>query len=178
MDKALAYSLSELDLRKIVGEKIPIIEYYQLNDIYDINHILDYGCCIILFELKKDNGHWLFLQRVNKSTLEFFDSYSNTPDAELKWIDVNKRKKLHEDFPKLSELMINSKYKKIVYLKHRLQKWSNKIATCGRHVAVRCLARKIPLKKYEETLRFPKGKLKGLSPDQLVVISTFPIIGH
>ena len=67
-------------------------------------------------------------------TYEHFDSYGLKPDKELQWINMKKRKALHEDEAYLSKLL---KPEAFVYNNVRYQQLDSGVNTCGSHVVHR-----------------------------------------
>lgn len=162
-------SFSGDDILKLVDNKANLMTYSDVAKCNNIEEVLGKnGACIILYETKENYGHWTCIFKVNKNTIEFFDPYGCVLDDELKYISDNFKQKSGTDFPHLTEMLYNSKYK-VIYNDYPLQKYKNDINTCGRHVGFRLQMRKIPLEKYAKVM------LKSgfnMSPDDLVTILT------
>jgi hypothetical protein len=164
------YALGDDDLSRIVP-KANIFTYPYLKNVKHIDEIFgDDGQAIMLYLTENEHtGHWVGLLRKNDH-IEFFDPYGEKPDDELKWISRDKREELDQDKPLLSKLLRQSELP-VVYNKVKFQKDGNNIETCGRHVATRLLHKDLSLPEYAEMI---KGS--GMSPDEYVSRTTFPII--
>ena len=112
-----------------------IMRYSQLADYDSIQDLLplekDY--VIILYETKKNSGHWMCLIR-NEKILTFFDSYGYYPDEELSFITRLQNKLLGQDKPYIRRLMKTGKGMTAMYSHTKYQSDSPKVATCGRWV--------------------------------------------
>lgn len=165
-------SLSGDDILKLIDYKANLMTYPELTKCDDINKCLGkHGALILLYETKKNYGHWVCLIRHNKKHIEFFDSYNFFPDDELNFIPEKFRKISNQSYPHLTYLLLKSNAN-IEYNHARLQKFTidpdEHIATCGRHVATRINLRKIPLDEY---IKIMKGN-KECDPDTIVTFLT------
>jgi hypothetical protein len=143
------YSLSDADILRITDNKTNIIVYSQLEDINSIDEILtDFGCCVILYQLESNSGHWISLIR-KKNTLEFFDPYGMSIDEELKYSKFNLRR--HEGVltPHLTHLIKKSNYR-LTINSVKLQQFKEHVNTCGRFCALRIRFRDVSLKRFIE----------------------------
>src|SRR5208282_3443963 len=113
-----------------------------------------FGCCILLFEAKKDYGHWTAIIKRN-NVIEFFNSYggdnSGLPDAALSMINPEFRIISNQIFPYLTKLMYDSPYE-LNYNEFRFQKKGQSIRTCGRHCVIRCLCKNMNIYQYKDFL--------------------------
>lgn len=146
--------MSDDDILDLLDHKASLILYPDLAKSDNIDDYLqNNGACVILYETKKNFGHWCCIfKTINKNELEFFDPYGLPPDAELKYIDYNFRKSNNELRPHLTHLLLNSNYK-VTYSNYRFQKMMDDINTCGDHVVCRLLFKFMPLKKYAKLLK-------------------------
>ena len=127
-----------------------ILEYDWLENYETIDDLLpnerDY--CMILYERENHVGHWICLMK-NKQKIMHFDSFGLKPDANLKWINKQKRKELNCLTPYLSQLYtgrrvgtttprqpLHTRYK-IHWNKTKYQ--SDDANTCGRWCVLRIL---------------------------------------
>ena len=158
------YSLSDDDIRKCLNGKTNIILYSELHKVKDINDLISpYNNCVILYEHSPANGHWAVLTlNKHKNKLEYFNSFGMMPDDFLLTIPDQNRKELHEDYPYLSKLMLNSPYN-LEFNETPLQKDTPSIAPCGRWVCARVLNANMPLHKFVKSFL---GKDK--KPDEIV----------
>ncbi len=157
-------SLSGSDILEIVNHKAKIMTYNELEGYDDIDDVLDEnGCCIVLYETKKNYGHWVcILKRGN--TIEHFDSYGTFPDDELKFVPEYYREMNYKGYPHLTALLFFSKHKyKIEYNQFKLQKKRKGVNTCGRWVAMRIVCKDMPIEK------FAKSFLNFKNPDKEIV---------
>lgn len=115
----------------------PIIKYSELANCKSIYDILptDKSFKVILIEQRRNTGHWVCVSR-NKNIIYFFDSYSNKPDGQLRYITSFWRKMLGCDDTHLTNLLKPTllKGRKVVYNKNRLQSLKSGSGTCGRWV--------------------------------------------
>lgn len=143
-------SLSNIELLDMIDGKANLLTYPELSKKRSIDQVLGkYGACIILYETKKDYGHWCCVFKLNNSTLEFFDPYGKKVDEQLKWIDNNFRKYNNEWYPHLSALLLKSKYK-LTYNNHKFQKFARDVNTCGRWVGLRLKFRHLSLNEFKK----------------------------
>jgi hypothetical protein len=159
-------SLSGEEIVKLLPE-IQIVTYSSLFKVSNIDDILyPTGAAVILYQTKKNYGHWTCIFIRNK-TLCFFDSYAMMPDDpdRLKYVDEEILIQMNETHAFLAELMKNSRYKFLDYNEYRQQ--SKNSTTCGRHVIVRIWLRDFNNKEYNKFMHSTK-----YSPDELVTILT------
>jgi len=137
MNKQLAKSLSDGDIRKVLGAKTRIITYPQLKNYNTIDQLLEVdNRCVILVETKVNSGHWVCVLKYG-NTCEFWDSYGLPQiDSELHYVSLQERKSLGEMKPLLSALLDECPYQ-VVYNKTDLQSWKPNVNTCGRWVCLR-----------------------------------------
>lgn len=134
-----------------------ILKYNQLGYINNIEEILpnEQSYCIILYENKPNNGHWVSIMRINKN-IEYFDSYGNRPDIPLSWISERENNFLGQK-PFLTRLFDKTGLD-VYYNDFKYQKEKNDINTCGRHVVFRILCM---LKNYYDLKQYCNF-IKGL----------------
>jgi hypothetical protein len=143
MDRALSAN----DILQLTKGKTNIIVYPELYKAKNIDELLTpYGCCVILYMSAQNYGHWVCLIK-NKNTLEFFCSYGMMIDDQLLFIPKDFANQTHQNYPYLTKLIAESRYRLSVNTK-QIQAYDEKVASCGRHVALRILYRKVPLNKY------------------------------
>ena len=106
IEAAEKYSLSDSDIRKILGRGCKIVKYSELSNYNTIEQLLpkEKASVILLIEDSLDHGHWVGLCRF-KDTYMYFDSYGNPVDADLKWASMQTRRELHEDKPYLFSII-------------------------------------------------------------------------
>lgn len=111
----------------------PIIKYNELSGLNSIYDILpnDGDFKIVLIEERQNRGHWTCVCRT-KDNIIFFDSYSNKPDGQLKYIKAFWRKMLGEDKTHLTNLLNKVTDRKVIWSKNRFQSVKDGTATCGR----------------------------------------------
>lgn len=160
-------SLSDLDISQALDNQTKVIQYTDLADFNNIEQALNpYDNIVILYPSEDGGpGHWtcvLYTQDDNgEKIIEFFDPYGISVDKEFDYT-----KKLN--YPNyLSYLLYKTPYK-ISYNDNKMQKFSNNINTCGRHVINRIRNNILSLKQYNRLY----GNAKGVSSDKLVTILT------
>jgi hypothetical protein len=153
IDTIEKYSLSESDLKDLLGPGIPVFTYEDLLTTNRIEDIFDkQGRAIMLYLTEsKTVGHWVCLIK-KKGVIEYFNSYGNLePDEELKWLSKAKAQELNQDTKKLSELLDNSKFKEVIN-PYRFQQYKTDVNTCGRHVVCRLMFDHLDIKEYKALL--------------------------
>ncbi len=159
LDKLKDIALSDKDVMKLLDVRANLVLYPNLHKYRDIDELLGpYGACVILYESKKNYGHWVCCFKLNEREIEFFNSYGDMthddgfPDAFLSHIPANFRKESNQNHTYLGDMLYNSKYD-LSYNQYRFQKLGNRIKTCGRHTVCRLWLRNYSLDKYREILK-------------------------
>lgn len=159
-------SFSGEDILTLCDNKTRIITYPELYNFKNIDDVLEpYGNVVILYETSKGYGHWICVIKHNDK-IEFFDPYGLPCDDQLEFISKKFRKENNENFPILSKMLYESGYK-IVYNSEQLQKYSDDISSCGRHVSFRIIMKNVPLNEYGALLKRNK-----YDPDTIVTYLT------
>lgn len=162
------YPYSGEDIMELLQNKTKILTYPDLMKYDNIDDVLyPYDNAVILYLTKPAFGHWTAIMK-RGDTIEFFDPYGHFPDDILKKLDPKIKKKLGQNYPKLSELLYNSDQNyKIVYNDTQLQEYNKNISNCGRHVGLRLALKDYPLEEY---IKFITSG--PLSPDDNVTYFT------
>jgi hypothetical protein len=161
------HSLSDNELLELVSNKANLLTYTEVSKINTMDELLGpYGACIILYLSKHNYGHWCCIFLVGSNELEFFDPYGTYIDFQLKHIPEYFRKVSGQMCPHLSCLMINSPYL-LSYNEYKFQKHEKDISTCGRHVAIRLILRKLDLESYKDFITSTPN-----DPDYVVTMLT------
>jgi len=73
--RLIHHPLSDDDLRKLLGPKLKIVKYSQLDSLTDLNQLLPnpVDACILLYEQAPNVGHWTALLKYDE-IFEHFDS--------------------------------------------------------------------------------------------------------
>ena len=162
LDKAEDIDLSGDDIRRITDGKCDVVSYHQLPNYRTLDDLLGVNqAVILLYETKRNFGHWVALFKISDSAVEFFDSYAFKPDEELNYARYN-------DTPWLTQLIQQSNYN-IVYNDVRLQTFAHDINTCGRWTATRVKMRQIPLKEFQDLWK----KNRHYNPDFWISAVTY-----
>lgn len=176
LQEAKKKSLSSDELLNLVKHKANLMVYSELTKYNDLDKAMGkYGCLILLYETKKNYGHWTCIIKrksinTNKIIIEHFDSYALMPDDELKFVPEYFRDIGKERLPHLTALLYNSGYP-IEYNDHKLQEKMIDVNTCGRWVGMRINLKHLPI---EEFIKLFKGD-KHFNSDDLVTLSTILI---
>jgi hypothetical protein len=167
-DKIKSYSLSDSDIRKLLGGDISIMTYPELKHIKNIDDCFDsQGRCIILFLTESEtSGHWTALLK-RGDHIEFFDPYGDSVGGVLKEIPEERRQALDQTRPYLQNLLKASPYK-VSYNKNPFQIDKPGINTCGRHCVVRLLHPDLDINEYKALI-----KSSGMTPDDFVSDYTY-----
>src|SRR5277367_309500 len=82
-NKSISYALSGHDIMRLLKDKTNIISYNDLYNINNIDEILKFGSCVILYNTAENSGHWCCIL-THKNKIEFFDPYGILIDDEIK----------------------------------------------------------------------------------------------
>jgi len=161
--------LSGRDIVTSCDNRIKVVPYPDLAEYETIDDVFgDYDAIALLYETKPQYGHWVGLFRHPEShTIEFFDPYAYFIDDQLEFIQKDFRRNSNQDFPHLTELLVQSDYN-IIYNPVKIQAKRKDVSSCGRHVTLRCVLKDIPLGEYLGLLTSERGK----SPDEIVTYLT------
>jgi hypothetical protein len=164
-------SLSDKNLFDILDGKNSLILYPHLPNYKDIDEVLGpNGMCVLLFEAKKNYGHWCCLWKLNPETVSFFNPYGGYPDDGLEFIPEHFAKLNNEDHPYLSILLDKSPYK-LTYNDFGYQELAPNIRTCGRHCAVRLLCRVMDDDEYHDYVTYFCSEY-NINADEFVTLLT------
>ncbi len=164
--KAVNKALSSSEVLKLTENKANLITYPQLAKMSSIKQALGkYGACIILYETKRNYGHWCCIIKQSPKLIEFFDSYGMMPDDQLQFVSPEFRKENDEDYSHLTYLLWKSKCT-VEYNHTKLQEKIHDVNTCGRWCGLRILLRDMPMKKFVKIFKRAK------CPDGLVTFLT------
>ena len=170
LERIEAYSLSDLDIKRILGRGCKIIKYSELSKYATLELLLPKhkSYVVILIEAHLNEGHWIGLCRFKDNYL-YFDSYGNKIDADLNWTSSRERIELNENANYLTNL-INISPLDCLYNNVRYQQMSQHINTCGLHVShflYRMKHQNMDLKKYYLFMKHLKDE-SGHSYDDIV----------
>lgn len=177
MKKKLAYSLSDDDLRSILGDDLRIIKYADLDNFKSLNELLPHNnsYLVILIESELNSGHWCAISfRDNVFTM--FDSYGCDLRTELDFISRAKNYILGNTKKEMTDLIKNtSDCCSVVYNKERLQSKNSGVATCGKWCSAYLSMFKMGY-NLEQFLKFIYKKCEdtGLPPD-VVICQLIPL---
>ena len=172
VEEAKAYSLSDSDIKRLLGGSIRITTYPDLKKVARIDDLFDKHGRAILFipQQNEQQGHWTAMIK-RRNEVEFFDPYGEPPEAQKDTIDEAQLEAMRMREPLLAEILTENPYR-IIYNKVALQKLQDDTNTCGRHCAVRLLYHKYSLPKYRSII-----ERSGMSPDEFVVKLTYDELG-
>jgi len=165
--KIQLYSLSDTDIRKIVGP-VRIITYPELENETIESLFSKQPYVVVLFLTEDDKtGHWqCLLQKPN--LIELFDPFGTKVDGNRAWLSGGKRLELDQTEPNYQNLFKDYKGE-LMYNDVKLQ--DENINTCGRHIACRLLYNHLLLKDYINIIQ-----QSGLKPDDFVTNLTYHIL--
>ena len=151
---AEAIDLSGSDISRITDNMARIISYDELSNYDSIEDVLgEQGAVVILYETRKNFGHWVCLFWIGENTLEFFDPYGLKMDEELKIEpQFNMRENNGVLSPHLTVLIDLCSDCKVVSNTTQLQKYLEHVNTCGRWVSMRIRFRDVGLKRFIELM--------------------------
>jgi hypothetical protein len=159
LNKLKDIALSDKQLMKLIDSCANLVLYPDVHKYKNVDDLLGkYGACVLLYESKKNYGHWVCCFKLNDREIEFFNSYGDItpfagfPDAALQYIPAHFRDESNQDHTYLGDLLYNSQYD-LSYNQYKFQKLDSNIKTCGRHVVCRLWLRSLPLTKYTDVLK-------------------------
>ena len=167
------YPLTDEDIQKIIPG-LKVISYPDLNNMSHIEEAFDsHGRCLILYLTEdRHTGHWVCMIKKGK-TIEYFDPYGKyRPDEEREWLTKRKLEELDQDYPTLTNLLKESRYKVLTNPYH-FQKERNDISTCGRHCISRLHFKDLTLPAYKRLI-----DESGMDPDDYVSAFTYRVLKH
>jgi hypothetical protein len=171
MKKILEYSLSDSDIRHILGDNCKIVEYNDLDKFESMEDLLpnDTDYVVILIESAPSKGHWCSITKANKR-ITLFDSYGSKLEDELNFISKAMNRMLGNTKQELENLIksVPDDYE-VIYNKTKLQAEKPDISTCGRWNCAWLQMFKLGY-DLEEFLRIVEEQCKstGLPPDVLM----------
>jgi len=115
-----------------------------------------FGAVIILYQSKKDEGHWVTILKQPNNIIEVFGSYGLNVDQQLEFSDYNKIQHGGQSVPHLSNLLFSSNYK-IIHNSTHLQSDNKNVNTCGRYSGLRVRFRDMSLSKFVNLFKHSKG---------------------
>ena len=174
MDKVIRFNygkaFSDEDIRRLCKYHVNVMTYRDLREYKSIDDALgEYNAIILLYETKKNYGHWVAIHKVDKNTIEFFDSYGIIPDHQIKNVDKRRLNELGYDDLHLTNMIKSAGYN-LLYNDIKLQKLKDDMSTCGRWAGLRIACKQIPLKDFVKL--FKKQKME---PDWYVTALTMYI---
>jgi len=137
--KQLKKSLSDSDIRRVLGQATPILTYPELKNYSTMEQLLpkDKSFVVLLIETKQNSGHWICIMRYG-NIIEYFDSYGYKPDNEFNLISKATQALLGEKKHYMTELIKTiPKDIKFMWNKTRLQEMNDNVDDCGRWVCFR-----------------------------------------
>ena len=169
MKKLEMYSLSDDDIRKIVGP-VRIIKYPELeNETLESLFSKEPYVVILFLTENEHSGHWqCLLKRMGGKQLEVFDSFGVKVDGNRSWLDEDKREALDQTLPNIHRLVTGFPGE-LVYNNVKLQDEDRN--TCGRHIASRILHDHLSIQDYIALI----GR-SGIKPDEFVTLLTYRIL--
>ncbi len=177
INKLEAKPLSGTEISDACNDEIKIMTYDNLLNYDNIDDVFGDKDSIALLYVTHPNptyGHWtgLFRHRnYDPQTIEFFDSYGLFIDEQIKFVPKQLRAQLGEDYPYLSKLLYESPYE-LIYNPIQLQQKKKGVASCGRHVVMRCISKNIMLHDYIDLIQ-EKDTIDN--PDEMVTYLTSSI---
>nr|VAV82190.1 hypothetical protein GUARANI_11 [Guarani virophage] len=164
-------ALSNFDILEMLDNKAEIVLYPNLIKYETIDDVLGpYGACVLLFEAKKNYGHWCCLFKREDNSIEFFNSYGGYPDNSLKYIPLHYREVSNQYYPYLSLLLLKYPHK-LYYNEFKFQKRANDIRTCGRWCVLRLLLKHLDIYEFKKYVDDMCSYYK-VTPDELVTMIT------
>jgi hypothetical protein len=170
IQKLVDKALSNKEVLKICGNKANLITYSELADYDNIEQAMGkYGACIVLYETKKDYGHWCCFFVTDRNTIEFFDPYGLMPDDEFAFVTEEFRRENGEYYPYLTAMLLATPYQ-IEYNHYPFQKFAKNVSSCGRWCGFRLLVKDLNLDEFIDL--FQPYEDAGMDMDWLITAVT------
>jgi hypothetical protein len=168
MEKLINKPLSGEEILEALEYKTNVVSYPDIKNYTTLDYLLgEHKCCVILYLSSPHYGHWCCLFERPTGSLEFFDPYGIFVDNELDKIPEVFKQMSGGNDPYLSNLIYNSHYNDLEYNDHQLQKYGQKIATCGRHCISRIIFKDKSIDDYAKMI-----KSTPYTPDEFVTLIT------
>jgi hypothetical protein len=168
LNKLKNIALSDHDVMNLVKGRARVVLYSDLWKYKTLDELLaPYGAIFLLYEWKPGSGHWIAVFKQDKNTAEVYDPYSAFIDDELSWVPSKFKDISNQNYPYLTALFLNSKYKNLIYNQYKFQKHGDGIKTCGRWSALRIMFRDLDLDSFAKLFL-------GKNADDLVTMLTSP----
>ena len=167
----MSKSLSDEEIYKYFDNKINIVKFSDIKKMKSLKELLGpYKKCVILFEFKKDYGHWCSLieckPKNNKKFILFTDPYGLIPENELNYVPKSFEHLSDQERGSLLNFLYNQPIP-VHYSQFRLQQLKYSVNTCGRYAILRCSYPTIDENDFDKLLRATEN-----TPDELVSILT------
>ena len=165
MNKVKSYSLSDSDIRDILGD-ISIITYPELAQMESIDECFDSkGRCILLFLTSSPtSGHWCCMLN-KKDKIVFFDPYGDAPEKQKEGANPALLEQMDQRQPHLTDLM-RASGRPVYYNTYDYQKEGYDVNTCGRWCVARCLYASKSDEYFHKLIM--DAEKKGIPPDEFV----------
>jgi len=170
----IAKPLTDADIERHTG-LTEIVKYSELDKYKSIEDLLptDKSAVIILIEDRLNSGHWVAVMRYGK-TIEYMNSYGSRWDTDWKFINRMVRMILQQNTNEMTRLMDKAKADgwNTIWNKHRFQKISSQIQTCGRWCVLRIEMMKMGY-NLQEFYDFIKKREKELGEKSDFIVAKF-----
>lgn len=133
----IAHSLTGNEMVEL-NPGVKIITYDELKHVTDIDELLYPSGKLIILHMQGENfGHWVCVF-VKDNTINYFCPYGLKPDSK-KYSNISDEVYIQSGqiFSLLSELLIDSRYDKILYNEVPYQELDDEVNSCGRWCTVR-----------------------------------------
>lgn len=178
--------LSVEDVHKIADKPFNVVKFGDIkkyDNIYDLFVPSTLGMryapvddVLILYELKKNSGHWCVLKRIPKGkykySYHFLDSYGDVIDNQRKYINPEFRKVSGQNSPNILEQLFDNRETDIHYNDKKLQQ--DGYSTCGRYAGL-FIRFNEPVEKFVSNLK-KFAKLEKMNIDDTVIALTEPLL--
>jgi len=179
----MEHSLTDMEIRQCFDsdDDVGVMTYADCHQ-YPILEILNSyptKAIIILVRASDTYGHWVavFLSNGKEHGIHVFDSYGNSPDAEVwnRGVSKSTQQRLGQDAPYLLQQLYDSGCE-LYFNDHHYQskcKLANgePIATCGRHCVTRVMCSDLSCAEYDKFMRLNCERYQ-ITPDEFVTFLT------
>lgn len=158
-------ALSGQEILKLLDGRTKVLLYDDISRYSTPERLLQpYGSTVILYPTGENVGHWTALLYTvddgGNRIIEFFDPYGISVDNEFKAMG-------HRHPHRMARLLLQSSGP-VSYNQHKVQQFSDEIATCGRHCVLRICFKHLPLSVYWSLF----GTHRGVTGDEIALALT------
>lgn len=161
IDQVESEPLSTREIRRIVGDGVPIIPYSDLKNYGSLESLVGSRGAIILYRQRPTYGHWVAITPGPGSHMvSYYDSYGRNIDVYLNKLPRDEAAALGQDVPLLTMLIedaISRGAIREVDVNTKAAQSKGDMATCGRYAALRVRYKNLTNKEFNRMIGDKNG---------------------